>query len=101
MLIITIILLTILFIQFTIMAKQSELAEKINLLTAQVNKIGSESTKSLELIAELKTALENQENVSPELQAAFDNLEAQVTLGDELVPDAPVVEETGEEASAE
>lgn len=75
------------------MANQKELAEKINLLTAQVNKIGAESTKSLELIAELKTALENQENVSPELQTAFDNLQAQIKIVDELVPDAPVVEE--------
>jgi septal ring factor EnvC (AmiA/AmiB activator) len=73
-----------------IIMTQAELAEQMNEQTAKITKIGTESTKTLEKVAELEEALNNQDNVSPELQAAFDNLKAQVTVVDDLIPDAPV-----------
>lgn len=75
-----------------IIMKQSELAEQMNEQTAKIAKIGTESTKTLEKVALLEEALNNQDNVSPELQAAFDNLKAQVTVVDDLIPDVPPIE---------
>lgn len=71
-----------------IMADQKAMAEDMNAVTAQLQKIGNESAKSLEKIAELQAAIDAQPNVTPELQTAFDNLKAQVKLVDDMVPDA-------------
>lgn len=72
-----------------IMSKQSDLAADMATITAQVAKIGQESTATLQKVADLEAALANQDNVSPELQTAFDALKAQVTVVDDLIPDAP------------
>lgn len=79
-----------------IMGNQQELATQLSEVAAQVAKIGKETKATLSKVAELETALANQENVSPELQAAFDGLKTQVTLVDGLVPDLPAAEVTTE-----
>lgn len=80
-----------------IIMKQTELAAEMTVLTEKVAKIGTESTKTLEKVAELEEALNNQDNVSPELKTAFDNLKAQVTVVDDLIPDVttPPIEGEG------
>lgn len=84
-----------------IIMKQSEMAEQLNEQTAKIAKIGTESTKTLERVTELEEALANQDNVSPALQTAFDNLKAQVTVVDDLIPDVtPPVEPPAEEPTA-
>lgn len=72
-----------------IMAKQSDLAQEMATITAQVAKIGEESKATLQKVADLEAALASQDNVTPELQAAFDALKSQVTVVDDLIPDAP------------
>lgn len=84
----------------TIMATQAELAAQLNEVTTQVGKIKTETQATLTKVSELEAALANQDNVSPELQTAFDNLKAQVIAVDELIPDAPVAEPPVEEAQA-
>jgi hypothetical protein len=74
-----------------IIMNQTEMAEKLDGVTTKLVKIGEESKKTLQAVADLKAELANQENVSPGLQASFDRLEAQATVVDDLVPD-PIVE---------
>jgi uncharacterized protein (DUF3084 family) len=76
--------------QLKIMATQAELAAQLNTVATQVGKIGQESTKTLEKVQELEEALANQDNVSPELQTAFDNLKSQVQTVDDLVVDTTI-----------
>ena len=70
-----------------IMATQKELVEQVNGLTGQIQKIGTETRSLITKIDELKEVINNQSEVSPELQAAVDNLQQQVIVVDELVPD--------------
>lgn len=72
-----------------IMSTQQEIADGLAGLTSQVAKIGEESKVTLQKVIDLEAALANQDNVSPALQTAFDALKAQVTVVDELIPDAP------------
>jgi chromosome segregation ATPase len=70
------------------MAKtQAELAAEMNQISTQLTKVAGESKQTLDKVKELEEALNNQENVSPELQSAFDNLKAQVLVVDDLIPD--------------
>lgn len=78
------------------MATQNELAQQLTDLASQISKIGTETSATLQKVADLEAALSNQDNVSPELQAAFDALKQQVQKVDDLVPDAPVVPLTPE-----
>lgn len=71
------------------MAGQTELVTSLQTLTTQVAKIGTETAALQKTVADLETALGNQDNVSPELQSAFDALKVQVQTVDDLVPDAP------------
>lgn len=66
----------------TTMLSQKDAAVKIDGLTTQLGKISTE-------VQALKDALANQENVSPEVEAALGRLEAAVTGVDDLNPDAP------------
>ncbi len=75
--------------QRQIMATQKDLADSLTALTTQVAKIGDETAKLIRKIADLETALNNVDNVSPEVQTAFDALKAQVQVVDDAVPDAP------------
>ena len=71
------------------MATQAELAQQLTALGVQLGKIGSESSATLAKVSALEEALANAGNVTPELQAAFDAVKAQVQLVDDLVPDQP------------
>jgi C4-dicarboxylate-specific signal transduction histidine kinase len=71
-----------------VMATQQELAAQMNQLGAQLTNISNESKATLQKVAELEAVIGNQDNVSPELQTAFDNLKAQVQTVDDLIPDA-------------
>lgn len=73
-----------------LMATQAEIAQQLADLGTQIGKIGTETTATLQKVAELEAALGNQTDVSPELQAAFDGLKAQVQVVDDLIPDATV-----------
>lgn len=74
-----------------IMNTQAEMAQQMNAVTEQLGKIATESAATVRKVAELEQALANAGNVTPELQAAFDALKAQVQVVDDLVPDAPSV----------
>lgn len=76
-------------IERLIMTTQQELAQQLTGITTQLEKIGAESATTLEKVAALEQALADAGNVTPELQAAFDALKAQVQIVDDLVPDAP------------
>lgn len=84
-----ILLIVILILILKNMATQTELAEELTALTATVAKIGTETSTLLTKISDLETALANAGNVSPEVQVALDALKSQVTVVDDLVPDAP------------
>lgn len=80
------------------MSTQAELAAQLKAVTAQIQKIGTETTKTLEKVSQLEDALNNQGNVTPELQTAFDELKAQVTTVDDLIADVPIEPQLGEGA---
>jgi hypothetical protein len=71
-----------------IMANQTELVNKVNTITAQLQKIGNESAQTLQKVIELQAVIDAGPGVSPELQTAVDALAAQVQVVDDLVPDA-------------
>lgn len=72
-----------------IMATQAELAQAVNQISTQVGKIKDETSGLQQKITDLENAVGNQDNVSPELQAAVDALKAQVQVVDDLVADVP------------
>lgn len=72
-----------------IIMKQNELAAQLNATAENVRKIETETRTLLTKVADLQAALENQDNVSPDLEAAAAALQAQVQVVDDLVPDAP------------
>lgn len=75
--------------QKKIMATQAEIAQQLATLTVQITKIGTETSTTLQKVADLEAALGNQEGVTPELQEAFDALKLSVQNVDDLIPDAP------------
>lgn len=84
------ILLIIVIVQnFIFMASQQELTVQVRTLTEKVNKVGTETRTLLDKIEELTDVIADGGSVSPELQAAVDDLQIQVNVVDELVPDAP------------
>jgi uncharacterized protein YoxC len=72
-----------------ILMNQDELAKGLADVGTQVAKIGSESTATLQKVAELEAALNNAGGVSPAVQSAFNALKAQVQVVDDLIPDVP------------
>ncbi len=74
-----------------IMATQAEAAVQIKTLTAQVAKIATESTKTLQAVKDLQAIIDagNGGQISPELQDAITGLAAQIQTTDDLIPDAP------------
>ena len=70
-----------------VMSTQAEIAAGLNAATLQLKKIGTESAATLQKVADLQAALNNQPGVTPELQSAFDALKTQVQVVDDLVPD--------------
>lgn len=82
-----IILHRIIEMESKLMATQQEIAAQLRSLTETVNKIGTETDKSLQLIKDLQTAVDNQTNASPELIDATNALAAQLKIVDDKVPD--------------
>ena len=70
-----------------IMATQAELATDLTALNDQVTKIGTETEGLKTAVAALEAALAAAGSVTPELQAAVDNLKAKVQSVDDLVAD--------------
>lgn len=75
-------------------------ASDIQNITTHVQKIGTESAITLEKVSNLEKALEDSENDDPAVTTAFEELKAQVQVVDDLVPDAPAGEATGDVAAA-
>lgn len=71
-----------------IMATQAQLVEDLNAVSAQVAKIGTESTATLQKVTDLEAAIANAGNTTPEVDAAMAALKAQVQVVDDLVKDA-------------
>jgi ABC-type transporter Mla subunit MlaD len=69
-----------------IIMEQSEFAQKLNELKDQAAKAKAEIIKKIE---DLGTALDAADDVTPEVQAAFDALKTEVQGVDDIVPDAP------------
>ena len=69
-----------------LMTTQAELGVKIDALTAKAVKIGLEVSAIKDLLAEAGGA---GGTITPELMAKVDALDAQLTLVDDLNPDAP------------
>jgi seryl-tRNA synthetase len=82
-----------------ILMNQKEATEKLQKVSNQLGKVGEETATLLKNVEDLKTALENSKEVSPELQAAVDQVASQAALVDDKVPDAPLppTEGTGSE----
>ena len=72
-----------------LMTTQAQLAADLTALSAQVTKIGTETTTTLAKLAELEAALATAGATTPEVDAAMDGLRAQLLLVDNLVTDAP------------
>lgn len=73
--------------QELIMATQAEIAAGLTAASAALTKIGQETSTTLDKVRALEEEINNG-NVSPELQAAFDDLKVQVQRVDDMVPDA-------------
>jgi chromosome segregation ATPase len=69
-----------------IIMEQSELAAQLTELQTQTEKAKAEIIAK---IADLETALSAADDVTPEVQAAFDALKASVQGVDDIVADAP------------
>ncbi len=69
-----------------IMATQKDMAEEMKATTEQLKKVAGESRTLIEKIAALQTVIESGP-VSPELQAAWDEVKAQAKVTDDVVPD--------------
>lgn len=82
-----------------LMTTQTELAAAIGAVTATVAKIEGETRTLLSRIEALADELASAGNVTPEVAAALADLQAQVAVVDDLVPDeAPPPAEAGEGA---
>ncbi len=71
-----------------IMASQAELTTALNAVNDKLVKVGTETTALLARINELQALLANAP-VNAELQAAFDRVQAQAGVVDDLVVDVP------------
>ena len=79
------------------MATQEQLVADLTALTAQVTKIGTETSTLLTKVADLEAALSaSGAAVTPEVEAALAALKSQVQVVDDLVPDAPTAETPAE-----
>ena len=76
------------FLLRKIMSTQAELAAKLDVVTAQITKIGTETTLLLANIATLTAALEASGATTPEVDSALEALQAQASIVDDLVPDS-------------
>lgn len=73
-------------------------AAEVKAITANVQKIGAESSATLDKVTALEEALANAGGIPQDVQDAFEELKAQVKVVDDLVADA--APETPEEPPA-
>lgn len=73
------------------MASQIEAAAQVDLLTAKINKIGTETSNTLQKVKDLEAIIVAGGEVSPVLQTALDAAVAAAQATDDLIAD-PVVE---------
>lgn len=71
------------------MASQEQLAQDLNTIREQVEKIGVETSATLQKVADLEAALAAAGTTTPEVDAALQALKDQINVVDGLVPDAP------------
>ncbi len=71
-----------------LMSTQEELAASLAQVSEQVAKIGTETSTLVQKVDDLTAALAAAGNTTPEVDAALAALQAQVTVVDDLVPDA-------------
>ena len=71
-----------------IMATQAEVAATLRTVTAQIAKIGTETSATLAKVLELEEVIKNGGNASEEVLAALEALKVQAQATDDLVPDA-------------
>lgn len=85
-----------------ILVNQQETLDLLNSVQATVDKIGVESTATLQHVTDLEAALANQGANSPEVDAALAKLKASTQAIDDLVPDvaAAASSNTGAEGSS-
>lgn len=69
------------------MASNAELQADLEAVTAQVAKIGTETSATLQKVTDLEAALAAAGGTTPEVDAAMVALKAQVKLVDDMVPD--------------
>lgn len=74
-----------------IMATQDQLAADLGAVTTQIQKIGTETSATLQKVADLEAALAAGNVTTPAVDAAMAALKAQAQLTDDLIPDAPPV----------
>ena len=67
----------------------AELTTKLNDLTTEVGKIGTETAASLKMITDLQAQIAGLDNVPQSVVDAVNALAAQIQKTDDLVPDAP------------
>lgn len=73
-----------------IMSTQAEAAQQVRDLTTKINKIGTETAKTLEKVTALQAIIDagNGGQVSEELQTAINEATASAQATDDLTPDA-------------
>ena len=76
----------------TIMDNQKDAAAEVKAVTEQLKKVGVESAKTLQKIADLEAVVANLPKVDPELADAIAELKSQAKIVDDMVPDPPVEE---------
>lgn len=78
-----------------IMATQTEIAQQLRNSVITLNKIGTETDKLIQKVADLTAAVANQDNASDELTAAVKAVEDQLKSVDDKVPDEAQVPSVG------
>lgn len=70
------------------MATQAELAADLRTVTAQIRKIGTETSATLQKVIDLEAIIAAGAPVSEEVLTALAELKAQAQAADDLTPDA-------------
>ncbi len=84
------ILKTVIETKGIIMATSADLITRINALGVEIAKVGAETDTLIQLIADLRTQIQNGP-VDPAVEAALAAVEAQAKVVDDKVPDVPPV----------
>ncbi len=70
------------------MATTKELETRLHGISETVNKIQTETTANVQMLADLRTELESGGQISPEAMQKLDEIEARLKATDDLVADA-------------